>query len=217
MSEKNHELKHKFEYLELIADEKIDIAKLPAEIRKKLREMPMYIAAYEKEGTKKQLDLIVKKDVELADLIADWHESNIEEEAPEEKEEKEAREAREADEAKAKAAAEKEETPEEKEAKEKADAEKAAKEKEAKEKADAEKAAKAKADAEKDELLDKVLKHSKKVTEMIAQIRANAPKGEIRISTLKAIIGHQPNNPVQMVGDLKLEYIFLGDAYRIVE
>ncbi len=57
---------------------------------------------------------------------------------------------------------------------------------------------------------------SKKFSKTIEMlVKDNLNNGEINISILKSIIGHEPNYPIQIVGSLKLKKCYLRPYYKI--
>lgn len=176
---------YQFEYLKILSEEGIDAKDLPTEIKNKLKAVPIQNAKYKKDESPENLASLEKLDLSITDAI----ETYLEQKAESEK--KAADEKAEAD----RVAAEK------KAADEKAESEKKA----ADEKAEADRAAAEKAEQERQE--------AEKQPEN--QVRAKLVNNEISAKDLKAILGSLNWSGVEKVGSIKLQKVYLKEAYRV--
>ncbi len=191
-------------YQKVLTEESIDPKTLPIEIREKIRILKPLIQRYnnaidEDKPSESLKDAVVKQDIEIADMIADFMEKDLPTEAELQRQQEE--EKQKAEEAlKLKNSTKNEPTPEEKE-----EAKKKLEEKKAQEEAD-----KKKAQEEADEKAkkDAVLAQE---SEVMAIINSRSDK-RIPASDLQKIIGAEPSNP-QVVGSKKFKTVYLNSSY----
>lgn len=177
-------------YLKTMEEEGIEKAKLPTLTRRKIQQLSMLVAKYEKAPSENLKDSIGRADVVIADSIQDWIEKDLPVETPEEK-----------------AAAEKQikeqEEAAEKEAKEKKEAE----EKEAEEKRLAEEASQGEAKKLEDENAEKELANK------IITIMNTNPLRQIEGSKLGELLGRDPKDN-ESISSLNLTKVYLTSKYK---
>ena len=173
----------------VIEDEGIEISDLPKEIRQAMRAFNQKLAKYEQSGDENLYYELQQDDVNIADGIENWIEDN---EAEDDKEDDSYLEK----EKEAKAAAEKA-------AAEKAAAEKAAAEQAAAEQAAAEQAAAEQATSQTQQ------------SPIEQKILSVAKNNIISVQDLEAIIGREPDYPVEKVGNLTLKKQYLKPFYEV--
>lgn len=184
-------------HIKLIEEEKIDVKTLPTEIKQRMNGFNLAVTAYNKKPTEESYEKLQKTSVDIADMIQDWHEKDIQEETPEEKA------VREKEEADTKAKAEEEE----KKKKEEADLKAKVDEEEKKKKAEEE---------EKEKNTPK--KKGIHPASLEAKVKEKISNNEISSADLYAIIGTDnldTFNNVETIGSLKLRKVYLADRYRV--
>lgn len=192
----------KLEYQVLLDEEGLTVEELPLPIRKRINVLRPLIAKFNQNPSDKMKQAIVKNDVEIAEMIADYIEKDLPEQNEGDDDENNGKDNHD-DEGK-------KTTPKKSEAELKAEAEAAAE----KAKAD-EEAAKAKAKAEADAAKIPLTKFGN--LEMEEKIIENCEKnnGFISEKDLVSIIGKSAEYPIQQVYSISLKKVFMKPLYSI--
>jgi ribonuclease E len=73
---KEESLDYKFEHLEFIDENEIQIDKIPKEIRKKMGAMKMLLGRYKKKPSDASKNTIIKHDITICDMLLSWKEQD---------------------------------------------------------------------------------------------------------------------------------------------
>lgn len=230
----------KLEYQALLEEEKLSLEDLPMEIRKRINVLKPLIAKYNDNPTDKMKQAIIKNDVEIAEMIADFIEKDLPEQNEgddddddnkngkkssknrqndddEDDDEEEGEEEEEEEEnPKKKKPVQKQQQPPQKTPEEIAAEKKAADEKAAAEKAEADRLAAEEEQRKKDAAKVKItdfgtLDMEKKITE-----NCEKNNGFITEKDLISIIGKSPDYPKQKVYSITLKKVFMKSLYQLI-
>lgn len=230
----------KLEYQALLEEEKLSLEDLPMEIRKRINVLKPLIAKYNDNPTDKMKQAIIKNDVEIAEMIADFIEKDLPEQNEgddddddnkngkkssknrqndddEDDDEEEGEEEEEEEEnPKKKKPVQKQQQPPQKTPEEIAAEKKAADEKAAAEKAESDRLAAEEEQRKKDAAKVKItdfgtLDMEKKITE-----NCEKNNGFITEKDLISIIGKSPDYPKQKVYSITLKKVFMKSLYQLI-
>lgn len=231
----------KLEYQALLEEEKLSLEDLPMEIRKRINVLKPLIAKYNDNPTDKMKQAIIKNDVEIAEMIADFIEKDLPEQnegddddddnkngkkssknrqndddEDDDEEEGEEEEEEEEENPKKKKPVQKQQQPPQKTPEEIAAEKKAADEKAAAEKAEADRLAAEEEQRKKDAAKVKItdfgtLDMEKKITE-----NCEKNNGFITEKDLISIIGKSPDYPKQKVYSITLKKVFMKSLYQLI-
>ena len=193
------ETKYELEYVELLAEEEIEINKIPTPIRKKINALKMQYARYNNTTpTEKMRKMIIKNDLHICDEIQSFIEKDLpnkdefiaKEEEKTKAIEKEQEEQKIAEEKKARAKEIEQQKQRIAESKERH-----------RQRLETDPAYKQKVDTSK---MCDILEEKFKDKEYIST------------SELRTIIGKEPGYPIQVIGTYKLKKVFLSPKYQLV-
>lgn len=229
----------KLEYQALLEEEKLSLEDLPMEIRKRINVLKPLIAKYNDNPTDKMKQAIIKNDVEIAEMIADFIEKDLPEQNEgddddddnkngkkssknrqndddEDDDEEEGEEEEEEENPKKKKPVQKQQQPPQKTPEEIAAEKKAADEKAAAEKAESDRLASEEEQRKKDAAKVKItdfgtLDMEKKITE-----NCEKNNGFITEKDLISIIGKSPDYPKQKVYSITLKKVFMKSLYQLI-
>lgn len=228
----------KLEYQALLEEEKLSLEDLPMEIRKRINVLKPLIAKYNDNPTDKMKQAIIKNDVEIAEMIADFIEKDLPEQNEgddddddnkngkkssknrqnddDEDDDEEEGEEEEEENPKKKKPVQKQQQPPQKTPEEIAAEKKAADEKAAAEKAEADRLAAEEEQRKKDAAKVKItdfgtLDMEKKITE-----NCEKNNGFITEKDLISIIGKSPDYPKQKVYSITLKKVFMKSLYQLI-
>lgn len=228
----------KLEYQALLEEEKLSLEDLPMEIRKRINVLKPLIAKYNDNPTDKMKQAIIKNDVEIAEMIADFIEKDLPEQNEgddddddnkngkkssknrqnddDEDDDEEEGEEEEEENPKKKKPVQKQQQPPHKTPEEIAAEKKAADEKAAAEKVEADRLAAEEEQRKKDAAKVKItdfgtLDMEKKITE-----NCEKNNGFITEKDLISIIGKSPDYPKQKVYSITLKKVFMKSLYQLI-
>jgi len=162
--EEETSLDYKFEHLEFIEDNNIEIDKIPKEIRKKMGAMKMHLGKYKNKPSDASKNTIIKHDITICDMLLTWKEQDY----PDDNIETPVVETPVV------------ETP-----------------------------------VVETPLVETPPQPKDETENMVAQIKEKLGEGGIiSVNDLKSIIRKTPNYPTQIVGNIKLEKMFLKPFYK---